>query len=336
MEMVFKITFQIFISHSKGKIKAALTVAGGMKFRLIPLGPQPFSTWWPLQSFLRFQRKQFDNQLPLGTVFSIPVPCGVILSLQLDNKHLESKGCPSYIHCIFHSNKLRTSPFSILPSPPIHSHPQNKHLRVLVLNFQPQAIPHHPSCREHPRRLSHLTSPRSPGYIATHLVGQHTKEANDVGHMAARRLDLQKDTGPHSGYSETPCVLQDSDVSFQGSQTMVLWVRHPCANPEQMTQGSHASAVLKSRALLRFSWAPKALQTVTSARKLKRHLLLGRKAMTNLDSVLKSRDITFLTKVHIIKAMVFSVVMYRCETWTIKKVSTEELMLSNCGTGEDS
>ena len=58
--------------------------------------------------------------------------------------------------------------------------------------------------------------------------------------------------------------------------------------------------------------------------------------MTNLDSVLKSRDITFLTKVHIIKAMVFSVVMYRCETWTIKKVSTEELMLSNCGTGEDS
>ena len=58
--------------------------------------------------------------------------------------------------------------------------------------------------------------------------------------------------------------------------------------------------------------------------------------MTNLDSVLKSRDITLLTKVHIIKAMVFSVVMYRCETWTIKKVSTEELMLSNCGTGEDS
>ena len=51
----------------------------------------------------------------------------------------------------------------------------------------------------------------------------------------------------------------------------------------------------------------------------KRHLLLGRKAVTNLDSILKSRDITFLTKVHIVKAMVFPVVMYRCESWTIKK-----------------
>ena len=53
---------------------------------------------------------------------------------------------------------------------------------------------------------------------------------------------------------------------------------------------------------------------------IKRYLLLGRKAMTNPDSVLKSRDITFLTKVHLVKAMVFPVVMYRCESWTIKKV----------------
>ena len=52
---------------------------------------------------------------------------------------------------------------------------------------------------------------------------------------------------------------------------------------------------------------------------IKRHLLLGRKAMTNLDSVLKSRDITLLTKVHLIKTMVFPVVMYGCESWTIKK-----------------
>ena len=52
---------------------------------------------------------------------------------------------------------------------------------------------------------------------------------------------------------------------------------------------------------------------------LKRHLLLGRKAMTNLDSVLKSRDITLATKVHTVKAMVFPVVMYGCESWTIKK-----------------
>ena len=52
---------------------------------------------------------------------------------------------------------------------------------------------------------------------------------------------------------------------------------------------------------------------------IKRHLLLGRKAMTNLDSVLKSRDITLLTKVHLVKAMVFPVIMYGCEGWTIKK-----------------
>ena len=53
---------------------------------------------------------------------------------------------------------------------------------------------------------------------------------------------------------------------------------------------------------------------------IKRHLLLGRKTMSNLDSILKSRDITLLTKVHLVKAMVFPVVMYGCENWTIKKV----------------
>ena len=67
-----------------------------------------------------------------------------------------------------------------------------------------------------------------------------------------------------------------------------------------------------------------------------RSLLLGRKAMTNLDSILKSRDITLSTKVHLVKAMVFPVVMYGCEIWTIKKLKAEELMLLNCGAGEDS
>ena len=67
---------------------------------------------------------------------------------------------------------------------------------------------------------------------------------------------------------------------------------------------------------------------------VKRHLLLGRKAMTDLDSILKSRDITLPTKVHLVKAMVFPVVTYGCESWTIKK--TEELMFLSCGVGEDS
>ena len=65
---------------------------------------------------------------------------------------------------------------------------------------------------------------------------------------------------------------------------------------------------------------------------IKRCLLLGRKVMTKLDNILKSRDITLPTKVHLIKSMVFPVVVYGCESWTIKK----ELMLLNCGVGEDS
>ena len=108
-------------------------------------------------------------------------------------------------------------------------------------------------------------------------------------------------------------------------------------------------------------WGSKITAAGDCSHEIKRHLLLGRKAMTNLDSTFKSRDITWLTKVHIIKAMVFPVVMYGCESWTIKKaerqrtdsfelwcwrkvlgflwttkISTEELMLLNCGVGEDS
>ena len=68
---------------------------------------------------------------------------------------------------------------------------------------------------------------------------------------------------------------------------------------------------------------------------IKRRLLLRRKVMTNLDSILKSRDITLLTKVNLVKAMVFPVVMYGCESWTIKKVVRQRMMLLNCGV-EDS
>ena len=67
---------------------------------------------------------------------------------------------------------------------------------------------------------------------------------------------------------------------------------------------------------------------------IKRHLLLGKKVITNLDSILKSRGITLPTKVHLVKAMVFPVVMNGCENWTVKK--SEELVVLNCGVGEDS
>ena len=73
-----------------------------------------------------------------------------------------------------------------------------------------------------------------------------------------------------------------------------------------------------------FSWATKSLWMVTSW-KIKRCLLLGRKAVTNLDSVLKSRDITLPTKVHLVKAMVFPVVMYGCESWTIKNTERQKI-----------
>ena len=69
---------------------------------------------------------------------------------------------------------------------------------------------------------------------------------------------------------------------------------------------------------------------------IKRHLLLGRKVMTNLHSILKSRDITLPTKVHLVKTIVFPVVMYGCESWTTKKLSAKELMLLICRVGEDS
>ena len=69
---------------------------------------------------------------------------------------------------------------------------------------------------------------------------------------------------------------------------------------------------------------------------IKRRLLLGRKVITNLDSIFKSRDITLPTKVCLVKAMVFPVVMYGCQSWTIKKAEPKELMVLNYGVGEDS
>ena len=69
---------------------------------------------------------------------------------------------------------------------------------------------------------------------------------------------------------------------------------------------------------------------------IKRCLLLGRKAMNNLDSIFKSRDIALPTSVHLIKAMVFPVVMYGCESWTIKKAECQRIGALDCGVGEDS
>ena len=83
-----------------------------------------------------------------------------------------------------------------------------------------------------------------------------------------------------------------------------------------------------------FLGAPESLQMVIAALKLRR-LLLGRKVMTNLDGIFKSRDITLPTKVHLVKAMVFPIVMYGFESWTVKKAEHQRMILSNCA-GEDS
>ena len=69
---------------------------------------------------------------------------------------------------------------------------------------------------------------------------------------------------------------------------------------------------------------------------IKRHLLLGREIMTNLDSIFKSRDITLPTKVVLVKAMIFPVVMYGSESWTVKKAEHQKTDVLNCGVGEDS
>ena len=74
-----------------------------------------------------------------------------------------------------------------------------------------------------------------------------------------------------------------------------------------------------------FFLATKSLQMMTASMKFKRRLLLGRKAMTNLNSILKSRDITWPSKVHIVKAMVFPVVMYGCKSWTLKKAEHQRI-----------
>ena len=83
-------------------------------------------------------------------------------------------------------------------------------------------------------------------------------------------------------------------------------------------------------------WGSKMTSDGDCSHEIKRCLLLRRIDMTNLDSVLKNKDITLLTKVHIVKAMFFPVVMYGCKSWTSRRLSAKELMLLNCGVGEDS
>ena len=83
-------------------------------------------------------------------------------------------------------------------------------------------------------------------------------------------------------------------------------------------------------------WSSKITADGDCSHEIKRRLLLGRNVITNLESISKTRDITLPSNIRRVKAIVFPVVMYGCESWTVKKASAEELMLLNCGVGEDS
>ena len=85
-----------------------------------------------------------------------------------------------------------------------------------------------------------------------------------------------------------------------------------------------------------YFWGSKITADADCSHEIKRHLLLGRKVMTNLDSILKSRDITLPTKVRLVKAMVFPVVMYGCESWTVKKAEHRRIDAFELWCGEDS
>ena len=111
-------------------------------------------------------------------------------------------------------------------------------------------------------------------------------------------------------------------------------------NTKIMASGSITSCEIDKETVETVSdfifWGSKITADGDCSHEIKRRLFLGRKIMTNLDSIFRSRDITLPTKFHLVKAMVFPVVMYGCESWTVKKLSAEELMILNCGVGEDS
>ena len=92
----------------------------------------------------------------------------------------------------------------------------------------------------------------------------------------------------------------------------------------------------KNSERLNFLEGSKITASGACSHEIKRHLLVGRKTMTNLESILKSRDITLPTKVHLVKALVFPVVMYECGSWTTKKAECRRIDAFECGAGEDS
>ena len=125
-------------------------------------------------------------------------------------------------------------------------------------------------------------------------------------------------------------------MEITGKKKRSHWVKKGVEKLKQVEASRKIVPTWEATGRTSFWKVPRATVKGDCSYEIKRHMILGRKLMTNLDRVLESRDITLLTKVHIVKAIIFPVVIYGFENWSIRKLSTEELILSDCSTGEDS
>ena len=127
-----------------------------------------------------------------------------------------------------------------------------------------------------------------------------------------------------TGYPTKPCKLQNC-LPYEDKAPCIKREAFGIFQKNECEQGEQKKF-----------WVSKITADGDHSHEIKRHMLLGRKVMTNLGNILKSRDITLLTKIRLVKAMFFLVVIYGCECGPYRKLSTKELMLLNCGVGEDS
>ena len=168
--------------------------------------------------------------------------------------------------------------------------------------------------RKHRHRALHRQNSYSQG---THLYLFDGK-TNKTGHL---NIKIGKQTNNWTRYFQ---VVMSAMKNYDG----VFLFQHPIILPFHTVHGVFKARILKWFAIP-FSSGPHSVRMVTAngdcSHEIKRRLSLRRKATTNLDSILKNRDITLPTKVHIVKAMVFPVVIYECESWTVKKAKRQRI-----------
>ena len=148
-------------------------------------------------------------------------------------------------------------------------------------------------------------------------------------------MNHKLESGPQ-GETSITSYMQMTPLSWQKAKR--IWLKTQQSKKEDMASDAITSWQIDRGTTEQWEilfWGdPKITADSDCSHEIKRHLPLGRKAMTNLDSILKSRDITLPTKAHLVKPIVFPVVTYGCESWARKRLSTEELMPSDCGAGK--